>query len=94
MEVIHARNVNDAWPQAIHLVADAGVMQETRAGSAMVVPHPVATVYAKPAERVLFDPVRDANPIFHHFEALWMLAGRDDADWLDRFVSDFSARFA
>lgn len=94
MEVIHARNVNDAWPKVIHLVENVGENQETRAGSAKVVPYPVATVYAKPTERVLFDPVRDANPIFHHFEALWMLAGRDDADWLDRFVSDFSARFA
>lgn len=94
MEVIHARNVNDAWPMAIHLVSYAGMSQETRAGSALVVPHPVATVYAKPTERVLFDPVRDANPIFHHFEALWMLDGRDDATWLDRFVSDFSSRFA
>jgi len=54
----------------------------------------VSTVYSRPVERVLFDPVRDANPIFHHMEALWMLAGRDDATWLDQFVSDFSSRFA
>jgi thymidylate synthase len=55
---------------------------------------PVTTMYVRPQERVLFDPVRDANPFFHLFESLWMLAGRDDATFLDQFVSDFSARFA
>jgi thymidylate synthase len=45
-------------------------------------------------ERVLFCPVRDANPFFHLFESAWMLAGSSDAKWLDRYVSDFSARYA
>lgn len=94
MRIIQARNVNYAWPQAIELVLGSGVSQETRAGVAFVHPEPVATVYQRPLERVIFDPVRDANPIFHHMESLWMLAGRDDATWLDQFVSDFSKRFA
>jgi thymidylate synthase len=94
MYVIGAINVNHAWPRAIELIEKSGVRTDTRAGQASVVPFPVATVYARPVERVLFDPVRDANPIFHHMEALWMLAGRDDATWLDQFVGDFSKRFA
>jgi hypothetical protein len=39
---------------------------------------PVVTCYSAPTQRVLFSPMRDANPFFHFMEALWMLAGRDD----------------
>ena len=94
VHVVKARGVNDAWPKLIELVQSEGKWTETRNGRALVVPVPVATVYSNPTERVLLDPVRDANPFLSCFEPLWMLAGRDDAPWLDRFVSDFSARFA
>jgi thymidylate synthase len=60
----------------------------------LVAPWPVTIVYREPQERVLFHPARDANPVFHLMEALWMLAGRNDARWLDQFVHDFSQRFA
>lgn len=94
MRVIHARNAGLAWPEVIQLILSEGVPQETRAGRALALPEPLAVVYAKPQECVIFDPVRDANPIFHVMESLWLLAGRDDATWLDNFVSDFSKRFA
>lgn len=94
MHCIHARNVNDAWAQALSVMDRRGVSRPSRAGDVLVVPEPVATTYKRPTERVLFDPTRDANPIFHLHEALWMLAGRDDARWLDQFVGDFSSRFA
>ncbi|KKL83676.1 hypothetical protein LCGC14_1972390, partial [marine sediment metagenome] len=53
----------------------------------------VTTVYRKPMERVLFSPIRDANPFFHLIEALWMLAGRRDVATLEHYVhrmSEFS----
>lgn len=92
--MINARGVNDAWPAALDLISREGVSRPSRNGPVIVHPEPVATVYSHPTERVLFDSVRDANPVFHLHEALWMLAGRDDATFLDRYVSDFSARFA
>lgn len=94
MHVIIATNINDAWPKGLELLASEGVKKDSRNGTVTVVPLPVVTMYSNPVERVVFDPVRDANPMFHLHEALWMLAGRDDADWLDRFVADFSGRFA
>lgn len=94
MKVIEARNVCEAWPLAIDHIVRSGVLQSTRAGDARVLPHPVTTVYRRPTERVLFDAARNANPIFHLHEALWMLAGRNDARWLDQFVRNFSRRFA
>lgn len=96
MRQIAARNVNDAWATAVHLVkmSDGGMRrEESRAGAVYVYSDPVVTSYARPTERVLLDPRRDANPFFHLAEALWMLSGRDDAAWLDQFVSDYSSRF-
>jgi thymidylate synthase len=48
-------------------------------------PTPVTTIYTNPWERVVFWPERDANPFFHLYEALWMLAGRSDVLPLARY---------
>ena len=85
MKVLHARNVNDAVVKGAQLLKQGGQTQASRAGSTLEYPEPVCTVYERPLERVLFDPVRDANPFFHLMEALWMLAGRRDVAWLARF---------
>jgi len=50
-----------------------------------VFPEPVTTTYLRPTERVLFHAGRDANPIFHLMEAIWMLAGRNDVAFLEQF---------
>lgn len=94
MYVIRARNVNDAYYQGMLFLDAHGEEEDSRAGKVLVARTPVTTLFRSPMERVLFDPVRDANPFFHLMEALWMLAGKEDARWLDKFVSDFSARFA
>lgn len=94
MQVVDARNVNGAFETGTGLLWKFGEVSESRAGAVIVAPWPVVTVYSKPTERVLFNKTRDANPFFHLFESLWMLAGRNDGTWLDRFVSDFSSRFA
>jgi thymidylate synthase len=85
MEVVRARNVNDALVKGVQLLQAGGHKQDSRAGGTIEYPEPVCTVYERPLERVIFDPVRDANPFFHLMEALWMLAGRKDVNWLVRF---------
>lgn len=94
MRVINAIDVNDAYFQGLQLILAEGKPQESRAGKVLALEEPLTIAYKRPLQRVLFDPVRDANPFFHIFESLWLLAGRDDARWLDRFVSDFSSRFS
>jgi thymidylate synthase len=94
MQVIRARNVNDAFYQGITLLKEQGVEENSRAGRVLVFSEPVTTVYFRPTEKVLFHSGRDANPFFHLMESLWMLAGWNDATWLDQFVKDFSSRFA
>lgn len=78
MHTIHARNVIDALSQGVRLINECGVLKPSRNGDTLEVPEPVSTTYIAPNERVLFDKDRDANPFFHLFEALWMLAGRND----------------
>jgi len=49
---------------------------------------PVATVYRRPVFRVLFDPQRDAHPFFHLMEGMWLLAARNDVDFLAYFLKN------
>lgn len=83
--VIYARNVNDAlWHGLRHLRLN-GLVSGSRNGKVRVAPGPVVTEYARPNERVLFWPERDANPFFHIAEAFWMLAGRNDVEFPTSF---------
>lgn len=94
MRVLNVVNVNDAYAWGTKLIHNEGELETSRAGDVYSLTEPLAVVYANPWERVLFDSWRDANPFFFLFEGLWLLAGRNDAKWLDRFVHDFSSRFA
>jgi hypothetical protein len=93
MHTIHARNVNDAYVAGLKLLYHEGVERESRAGIVVEYPTCVATVYEKPWERVLLDPVRDANPFFHLMESLWMLRGQRDVKSLVHYnkrMDDYS----
>ncbi|KKK55035.1 hypothetical protein LCGC14_3078620, partial [marine sediment metagenome] len=86
MHVLNVRNVNEALPKMLQHLEEKGERNSSRAGEVIVAPTPVTTVYRKPMERVLFSPIRDANPFFHLIEALWMLAGRRDVATLAHYV--------
>ena len=90
MLVINARNANDALGQGIKLIQEQGEVVESRVGSTLEIPMPVATVYHNPWERVLLSKVRDANPFFHLMEAMWIIAGREDV----KFLTEFNKRMA
>jgi hypothetical protein len=72
-----------------HLLRD-GVQEPSRNGPVLVAPRQVTTIYEYPTERVLFGPIRDANPFFHLMESLWMLAGRNDIAFPARFNARMS----
>lgn len=86
MRVIEARNAQLALPEGLKLLQAHGERRESRAGDVLVHPGPVTTLYQRPRERVMFWPERDANPFFHFYESLWMLAGRNDLAPLSRIV--------
>lgn len=68
-----------------------GVPRDSRNGPLRQMAEPVATVYASPRERVIFHEWRDANPFFHFYESLWMLAGRRDIAPLTRYAKQLAA---
>ena len=95
MKVITARNINDAFRLGVDFFLEKTNYreQESRNGLTLEAIEPVATVYQKPTERVLFCEKRDANPFFHFIEGLWMIHGRNDLRPLTFFVEsmrDFS----
>lgn len=90
MNVIDVRNVNYALPEAIYRLRYEGIESDSRNGLVIKFPTPVTTVYSNPRERVIFHPERDANPFFHLFESLWMLSGRNDVEYVCRFVKRMS----
>jgi thymidylate synthase len=89
MKVITARNVNEALSDAIWYMRVSGEEEASRNGPVLVAPTPVSTVYQRPMERLLTDPRRDCNHVFHLMEALWMLAGERNVGWLLQFNSKF-----
>lgn len=77
------RNVNSAFRLLVKMFEGStvdGVMAHSpsRAGPVLQMLEPITLTYLCPLERVLFNAARDANPFFHLYEALWMLAGRND----------------
>jgi len=87
-QAIHVHNVNSALYKALDRVASYGYKEESRNGTAYVLPGLLVTSYLHPQQRVLFSPARDCNPFFHFFESLWMLAGRQDVDIPAHFASN------
>jgi len=90
LHTITARNVNTAFADAWHYLRVSGVKENSRNGPVLVAPGPVVTTYLHPQQRVLFNPQRDANAVFHLMEALWMLAGESDVQWLKQFSSNIA----
>lgn len=90
---IYARNVNDALNRTLWTLKAAGVDENSRNGAVKVFPEPVAIKYNRPLERILWWPERDANPFFHLMESIWMLAGKNDVDFVRLFngkMGDYS----
>ena len=58
MHVIKVRNVAQALEHGLRYIHQVGEAEPSRDGPVLVAPHPVATVYTHPTERVLFDEWR------------------------------------
>jgi thymidylate synthase len=94
VRVIEGRDVNELYWRGMQMLRAEGREDDSRVGRVLVFPEPVTSVYHRPTQRVLLDQRRAANPFFHLFESLWMLAGRDDVAALNHYITDFGTRFA
>ena len=88
---IGARNVNEALRSAmLHFRMGCKRIISPRGLRTIELCQPVCTTYLRPTERVLTIKERDANPFFHFFEALWMLNGNQDVEWVSKFNSNIA----
>lgn len=90
MIVQECDSADGAMRGGLRLLLEKGCERPSRNGRVLVMAEPVATVYRWPERRVVMSPVRDANPFFHLFEALWMLAGRNDVALPARYAQRMS----
>ncbi len=90
MYVFEAEDSNDMAAKVYASLSNNGVVRSSRNGRVIVFPRPVTMVFNNPLSRCNFTLNRKANPIFHHMEALWMLAGRNDLRFVEMFNSNMS----
>lgn len=87
---ITVSNVNDGLSEALHWLRQDGIVATSRNGVVLKSDGPFITTYKNPCHRVMFSALRDANPFFHHMEAIWMLAGANDVQFPSRYVKQIA----
>lgn len=90
MLTINAKNVNEALYIGTVMLQENHIEVTPRGAHTIEFPSPVCTTYFNPMERVLFSEARDANPFFHFMESLWILAGRQDVEFVSYFNSNIA----
>lgn len=86
------RNVNHAFEGLVNIFKGDQrklEVQDSRNGAVTRLVGPVTFKYKYPRQRVLLYKKRNANPFFHVYEAMWMLAGRNDLKPLQALVKTF-----
>jgi thymidylate synthase len=91
---INGEGVNELYFNGFGFLLAHGELEPSARGDVLTIDEPVIIQDSMPWQRVLLDVRRRANHAFHIHEAIWMLAGLNDARTLDRYVHDFSSRFA
>jgi len=84
---IQGYTATDIYETAMGRIATDATTQDSRNGKVYSIPHPVIMQMHRPDHRVLFTPIRKPNHTFHVMEAIWMLAGERNVEWLLQFNS-------
>lgn len=82
-------DVNEALSIGLRHLLDEGLQETSRNGVVLVAPRPVCIEYSNPRSRVLYSATRDANPVFHFMESLWMLSGSNEIEFPSFFSSGY-----
>lgn len=84
---IHVTNAAEGLSTGLAvLLTQAGPERPSRNGPVRAMDEPLTITYRNSDERVLFYPEREANPFFHLYECLWMMAGKDDVRSVAKYV--------
>ena len=85
MVVVKEMNLPQIYPEVMIAMGLHGEEQESRNGPVRSFLDPFFLEIFNPTERVIFDPIRDANPFFHLMEFIWMMSGSNKAEWIAQF---------
>jgi len=85
MEVIQANSINDGLAKVLEGIVGRGNKVDIK-GKETLELHPCLIEFDKPLKRTLLYPGRGNNPFASLAETLWILAGRNDVDWLKFFL--------
>lgn len=91
MLIVDALNVEDAYGKLCRISMSKGRRADSRNGPVVSVEGPTILKMKNPNDRVLYDVQRNANPFFHLFESLWMLAGSNEVKFVQQFNSQIGA---
>ncbi len=78
-------NVPHALEEAIIKLPIYAHKEESRNGPVLTVGDPTVITIYRPWERVVLDPVRNANPFFHLAEFVWMISGSNNVKFIEQF---------
>jgi len=87
MHYITGMTIDKILMRGVDRILRHGSKVSPRGKETIEIPGPVCTIYPPGFDCVLLSPLRDDNPFFHLFEMLWILAGRDDVEFLSYFNS-------
>lgn len=89
MNKISGNSAPEVYEDALHKVPLWVKEGQSRNGPVLRVQGPALLELTNPTQRVLFDPVRKANPYFHVMEFIWMMAGDNSTKWISQFNKGF-----
>lgn len=84
---IRAYNAPTAYEEVLWRMRRSGEKRDSRNGQVIRLTEPLLLAIDYPTERLITDPIRDANPFFHCMEFIWMMTGSDQAEWITQFNS-------
>lgn len=89
MNTIRGSSAPELYEDALNKVPLWVKEGQSRNGPVLRVQGPVLLELTNPLNRVLFDPIRMANPYFHVMEFIWMMAGDNSTRWISQFNKGF-----
>ena len=82
-------NIDDLYSETLWLIQNHHILEETRGGPVMSLDVPTCWALTNPRNRVLINPVRDANPFFHVMEFVWFMSGSKEMGWISQFSKNY-----